>query len=144
MKIAIGSDHAGVDYKKKIKSLLIDKGCEVQDFGTRSYESVDYPDFIHPTADAVEKGYADLGIVICGSGNGAAITANKHRKIRAALVWNKELALLAREHNDANIISIPARFVDERLACNMVETFLEAKFKGGRHQIRIDKISVDS
>ncbi|XOD67739.1 MAG: ribose 5-phosphate isomerase B [Flavobacteriales bacterium Tduv] len=144
MKIAIGSDHSGVDYKEKIKSLLIDKGYGVQDFGARSHESSDYPDFIHPTAEAVENGHADLGIVICGSGNGAVMTANKHQKIRAALIWNKELALLAREHNDANIISIPARFVDETLACDMVETFLEAEFKGGRHQIRVDKIPVDS
>ncbi|XOD69043.1 MAG: ribose 5-phosphate isomerase B [Flavobacteriales bacterium AspAUS03] len=144
MKIAIGSDHAGVDYKEKIKILLVGKGYEVKDFGTLSHEKVDYPDFIHLTADAVERGCVKLGIILCGSGNGAAMTANKHQKIRAALAWDKEQALLARQHNDANIISIPARFVSEETALEMVETFLNTKFEGGRHQIRVEKISIKS
>lgn len=139
-KIAIGSDHAGVEYKQKIIDELRSKGYEVTDFGPSDDASVDYPDFIHPTAESVEKGMSDLGVIICGSGNGAAMTANKHKSIRAALCWTPELAKLARQHNDANIISIPARFVSYHQAITMVFVFLETAFEGGRHQRRIDKI----
>lgn len=140
MKIAIGGDHAGFLYKKDLVNYLKSKGHEVRDFGTDSEASVDYPDYIHPLCTALEKGEHDLGIIICGSGNGVAITANKHQKIRAAICWNEELAALARQHNDANIISIPARFVSYEMAEKMVETFLTTDFEGGRHQKRVDKI----
>lgn len=138
--IAIGSDHAGYLYKQSIIHWLKRNGYDVFDAGTHSEESADYPDHVHPVADAVENGEAYLGIVICGSGNGTAITANKHQGIRAALCWNNELASLARQHNDANILSIPARFVPEAVALSMVQTFLETPFEGGRHQRRVDKI----
>jgi len=141
MKIAIGCDHAGWEYKDKIVALLKKRGCEVFDHGTYSGDSVDYPDFVHPTANDVESGRAKLGIVICGSGNGVAMTANKHQGIRAAICWNTQLAALARQHNDANIISIPARFVSQRMANAMVRIFLDTEFEGGRHQRRVDKIS---
>ena len=140
-KIAIGSDHAGYQYKSSIVKWLDQHGYEVFDAGTDSEASTDYPDHIHPVADAVEDGDAKLGIILCGSGNGAAMTANKHQGIRAALCWNTELAALARQHNDANILAIPGRFVDESLALEMVETFLSTPFEGGRHQRRVDKIS---
>ena len=139
-KIAIGSDHAGYQYKTSIVHWLKRNGYEVFDAGTYSEESADYPDHVHPVAEAVEKGDAYLGIVLCGSGNGTAITANKHQGIRAALCWNNELASLARQHNDANILSIPARFIPEAVALSMVQTFLETPFEGGRHQRRVDKI----
>ncbi len=139
--IAIGCDHGGFAYKDAIKSLLQNKGIEVQDFGTNTSESVDYPDFIHPVANNVESQKADLGIILCGSGNGAAMTANKHQGIRAALCWSNELAALARQHNDANILSIPARFVSQDLALSMVETFLTSDFDGGRHERRVNKIA---
>lgn len=139
-KIAIGCDHAGVDYKDRILEILKEKGFEVRDFGTNSSESVDYPDFIHPTADAVERGECETGIIICGSGNGAAMAANKHQGIRAALCWNNELAALARQHNNANILSIPARYVSFHVAITMVFVFLETEFEGGRHQRRVSKI----
>ena len=139
-KIAIGSDHAGYNYKTAIVHWLGRNGYEVFDAGTNSEESADYPDHVHPVAEAVEKGEAYLGIVLCGSGNGTAITANKHQGIRAALCWNNELASLARQHNDANILSIPARFIPEAVALSMVQTFLETPFEGGRHQRRVDKI----
>ncbi|XCI75102.1 MAG: ribose 5-phosphate isomerase B [Flavobacteriales bacterium] len=142
MKIAIGSDHVGVECKEKIKISLICKGYEVIDFGTLSHEKVDYPDFIHPTAEAVERGDVQMGIILCGSGNGAAMTANKYQNIRAALAWDKEQALLARQHNDANIISIPIRFVSEKTALEMVDIFLNTKFEGGRHQSRVEKIPI--
>ena len=141
MKIAIGGDHAGYEYKDKIIKLLKKRGVEVINHGTDGPDSVDYPDFIHPTADDVESGKADLGIVICGSGNGVAMTANKHKGIRAALCWNTELAALSRQHNNANIIAIPARFISQRMANAMVRTFLDTDFEGGRHQRRVDKIS---
>lgn len=141
MKIAIGCDHAGWDYKDKIINLLKKRGIEIIDHGTYSSDSVDYPDFIHPTADDVESGIAQLGIVICGSGNGVAMTANKHQGIRAALCWNNELAALARQHNNANILAIPARFISQRMANAMVRTFVDTAFEGGRHQRRVDKIS---
>jgi ribose 5-phosphate isomerase B len=139
-KIAIGCDHAGVEYKNTIVQELKEKGYIVEDFGTHSKDSVDYPDFVHPTSTAVETGDCDLGIILCGSGNGAAMTANKHEGIRAALCWNKEIAELARLHNDANILSVPARFVSLHAAITMVFVFLETEFEGGRHQRRVSKI----
>lgn len=141
MKIAIGNDHAGTAYKKAIVQHLEAKGIAVKNFGTDTEESTDYPDFIHPVAEAVENKEADLGIVICGSGNGAAMVANKHQGIRCALCWNAEITALARMHNDANIISLPARFVSLEEAIEMVDIFLNTKFEGGRHQRRVDKIS---
>ena len=141
MKISIGNDHAGPDYKMAIVKHLEAKGITVINHGTDSFDSVDYPDFVHPVADDVENGTADLGIIICGSGNGVAMTANKHQKIRAALCWTKEISALARQHNDANIISIPARFTSIQQAIEMVDTFLNTPFEGGRHQNRVDKIS---
>ncbi len=140
-KIAIGNDHAGVMYKEKIKAMLIAAGHEVYDAGTNNEESVDYPDFAHPVANKVAEGDAAYGILICGSGNGVAITANKHQEIRAALCWKVELAKLARAHNNANIICIPARFVSLSLAKNMVNSFLTEKFEGGRHLKRVKKMS---
>ncbi len=141
MTIAIGCDHAGFPYKNSVIRLLNKRGIEVLDFGTNSSDSVDYPDFVHPTANAVESGKADLGIVICGSGNGVAMTANKHRGIRAALCWKTELAALARQHNDANVLAIPARFISKRMALAMVRTFLDSEFEGGRHGRRAGKIA---
>jgi len=140
--IAIGNDHAGTQYKFEIIKLLESKGIKVVNFGTDTEDSMDYPDSIHPVATAVENGTADLGIILCGSGNGAAITANKHQKIRAALCWNNELVSLARQHNNANILSIPARFVSQKEALTFVETFLNTEFEGGRHQKRVQKIPV--
>jgi ribose 5-phosphate isomerase B len=139
--IAIGADHAGFDYKSKLVDLLKSKGYTVKDFGTSSAGSVDYPDFAHPVANAVERGIAAFGILICGSANGVAITANKHQGIRAAICWQSELAQLARQHNDANVICIPARFVSEADAEEMVQLFLTTAFEGGRHQKRVEKIS---
>lgn len=141
MKIAIGCDHAGFDYKKGIVALLQSQGHMVQDFGTHAASSVDYPDFAHPVAEAVVSGLADRGILICGSGNGVAITANKHQKIRCALCWNEEIASMARLHNDANVIALPARYVPEILAQAMVRIFLTTDFEGGRHNNRVDKIA---
>lgn len=140
-KVAIGADHAGFEYKTSIKQFLESKGFQVNDLGTYSADSVDYPDFAHPVAQAVEKKDADWGILICGSGNGVAITANKHQGIRAALCWSVELAQLARQHNDANIICLPARFVALQEALLMVETFANTEFEGGRHSNRVAKIS---
>lgn len=140
-RIAIGCDHAGYVYKSAIKDFLMQEHIESIDYGTDSTDSVDYPDFVHPVSKAVESGEADLGIVICGSGNGVAMTANKHQGIRAAICWNEELAALARQHNDANIIAIPSRFVSESTALKMVEVFLHESFEGGRHQRRVKKIS---
>jgi len=141
MTIAIGSDHAGFAYKDKIKSSLSRLGYEVIDKGTYGEFSVDYPDFAHPVASAVENGEARFGVLICGSGNGVAITANKHAAIRAALCWKDEIARLARAHNDANVLCLPARFVSLDLAKKMVKTFLNEPFEGGRHQNRVNKIS---
>ncbi|MFT6055036.1 MAG: ribose 5-phosphate isomerase B [Roseivirga sp.] len=140
-KIVIGGDHAGFEYKTEIINFLQELGYQVQDFGPSSDVSVDYPDYIHPMALSIEKGENDLGIAICGSGNGVCMTANKHQGIRAALTWNIDLASLARQHNNANIICIPARFVDLDMAKAMAETFLATDFKGGRHQKRVDKIN---
>lgn len=142
MTISIGADHAGVEYKKAILTMLKKMGHKTIDRGTSGTKSVDYPDFIHPVATDLEKGKADLGVIICGSGNGVAITANKHQQIRAALSWNMEIAELARAHNNANIVAIPARFVSENLAKEIVKTFLNTSFEGGRHQRRVDKIPV--
>ena len=138
--IAIGCDHAGFPYKDSIKKLLQSKGIEVLDFGTDSTESVDYPDFVHPVADSVENNKADFGVLLCGSGNGVAMTANKHQGIRAALCWQKDIAALARQHNDANIIALPARFISEELALDMVSIFIETEFEAGRHARRVGKI----
>jgi ribose 5-phosphate isomerase B len=140
MKIAIGNDHAGPEYKKAIVAMLQSKGYDVKNYGTDTFDSVDFPDFGHPVATDVSEGKVDFGIVICGSGNGIAMTANKHPKVRAALCWTKEIATLARQHNDANVISIPARFTSIQQAVEMVETFLSTDFEGGRHAIRVDKI----
>ena len=140
MKISIGNDHAGTDYKLAIVGLLKSKGYNVINHGTDSSDSVDYPDFVHPVASDVASGEADFGIIICGSGNGAAMTANKHQEIRAALCWTKELVYLAREHNDANVLSLPARFIAIPQALEMVSTFLNTSFEGGRHARRVEKI----
>ena len=140
MKISIGNDHAGVSYKEAIIAYLEEKGFEVQNYGTDTEDSVDYPDYIHPVAKDVSDGKADLGIIICGSGNGAAMTANKHQKVRAALCWTKEIVALAREHNNANILSLPARYISIPQALAMVETYISTDFEVGRHQGRIDKI----
>jgi ribose 5-phosphate isomerase B len=139
-KIAIACDHAGFEYKEIIKKYLEGK-FEVEDFGTFSPNSVDYPDFVHPAANSIEEGRNELGILICGSGQGVAITANKHQKIRCALCWMPELASLARQHNNANMIAIPARFIASQLAIDIVDTFLNTPFEGGRHQNRVEKIS---
>ena len=140
MNISIGNDHAGTEYKFAIIELLKSKEILVKNYGTDSNESVDYPDFVHPVAKDISEGKATIGIIICGSGNGANMTANKYSKIRSALCWNKEIAVLARQHNDANILSLPARFISIEQAKEMVLTFLNTAFEGGRHQTRIDKI----
>ncbi len=140
MKIAIGNDHAGTEYKFAIIKMLKKLGHEVINFGTDTEESVDYPDHIHPVAFAVENNEVDFGIILCGSGNGASITANKHQGVRASLCWNNELVALARLHNNANILGLPARFISKYQALEFVETFLNTDFEGGRHQSRIDKI----
>lgn len=141
MKIAIGNDHAGPDYKKAIVAFLTAQGHEIINHGTDTFDSVDYPDFGHPVAIDVVQGKVDLGIVICGSGNGIAMTANKHQGIRAALCWTKEISALARQHNNANIVSIPARFTSIEQAVEIVATFLNTPFEGGRHANRVDKIN---
>jgi ribose 5-phosphate isomerase B len=141
MKIAIGCDHAGYPYKDNIVAMLQREGHMVLDFGTNSLDSVDYPDFAHAVADSVESGQADRGVLLCGSGNGVAITANKHPHIRCALCWTEEIAALARQHNDANTIALPARFVPEILAQAMVRIFLATEFEGGRHGRRVEKIA---
>ena len=138
-KIAIAGDHAGFEYKELIKNHLKDR-FEIQDFGTHSLDTVDYPDFVHPAATSVENGESDLGILICGSGQGVSITANKHQKIRCALCWDIDLAKLSKQHNNANMIAIPARFVSEELALQIIDAFLETEFEGGRHQNRVEKI----
>ncbi len=140
-KIGIAGDHAGFEYKARMKQDLERLGYEVVDLGPDSDNSVDYADYVHPLADAVSKGNVDQGIAICGSGNGVCMTVNKHQNIRGALVWNNDLAALARQHNDANIVCLPARFVDYNLALKMAETFLTTDFEGGRHERRVLKIS---
>jgi ribose 5-phosphate isomerase B len=139
--VAIGCDHAGFEYKEELISFLEGSGIAFSDFGTHSKDSVDYPDFAHPVANAVEKGEAAFGILLCGSANGVAITANKHQGIRAAICWGDELAQLARLHNNANVICIPARFVREGDAEKMVDTFMKTEFEGGRHANRVGKIA---
>lgn len=140
MKIALGGDHAGFEYKKIIVDMLGKLGHEVKDFGPYSENSVDYPDFVHPVANSIEDNEFDFGVLICGSGNGVSMAANKHQNIRAALCWNTDLASLARQHNDANILSIPARFVGIDIAKEMVNVFISTDFEGGRHQNRVNKI----
>ncbi|GAA4305829.1 ribose 5-phosphate isomerase B [Aestuariibaculum suncheonense] len=142
MNISIGNDHAGTDYKFAIVKHLESKGYTVKNYGTDSNDSVDYADFVHPVATDVENKDADFGILICGSANGVAMTANKHQKIRAGLCWNKEIVHLIRSHNNANILCIPARFTAIQQAVEMVDVFLNTEFEGGRHQTRIDKIPV--
>lgn len=139
--IAIGSDHAGYEYKSQLVQYLEDKGLQVKDMGVYESKSADYPDFAHPVAYAVEKREVSSGILVCGSGNGVAITANKHQGIRAALCWLPEIAKLARQHNNANVICLPSRFVGIEQAKEMVDIFLNTEFEGGRHQTRVDKIS---
>jgi ribose 5-phosphate isomerase B len=140
-KIAIGADHAGFEYKEILKKWLQTNGFTVEDFGTHSAESADYPDFAHPVASAVEKNEFDLGLLLCGSANGVAMTANKHQGIRAAICWKEELAELARTHNNANVLCIPARHVSVELAEKILDKFLHSSFEGGRHGRRVDKIS---
>ncbi|TDH20892.1 ribose 5-phosphate isomerase B [Segetibacter sp. 3557_3] len=139
--IAVGCDHAGFEYKLAVVKHLNDRGYQVADFGTYSIESADFPDFAHPTAAAVENGEAGFGVLLCGSANGVAITANKHAGIRAAICWQPELASLARQHNNANIICIPARFVKLNVALEMIDLFIATRFEGGRHETRVNKIS---
>jgi len=140
MKIAIGNDHAGTEYKLAIVGLLKSMQIEINNYGTDGSDSVDYPDFVHPVATDVDRGTVNFGIIICGSGNGASMTANKHIKVRCALCWTKEIVALARQHNDANILSLPARFISLPQALEMVKVFLETEFEGGRHERRIEKI----
>jgi len=141
MKIAIGGDHAGFHYKQKLIKFLEESGHVVVDFGPGSAISVDYPDHVHPLASSIASKDNELGILLCGSGNGVAITANKHENVRAALCWNTELAVLARQHNDANVICIAARFIAYEFAETLVTTFLNTGFEGRRHQRRVDKIN---
>ncbi|MFZ9187192.1 MAG: ribose 5-phosphate isomerase B [Algoriphagus sp.] len=141
LRIAIGGDHAGFDYKEQLHQRLLALGHSVKDFGPVTTASVDYPDYVHPLSKALESGEFDFGIVICGSGNGVAITANKHQGIRAALCWNEELAALSRQHNDANVLALPARFITYELAERLAEIFLTTPFEGGRHQSRVSKIA---
>jgi ribose 5-phosphate isomerase B len=140
MNIAIGSDHAGFKLKNDLIAYLIEKGYELQDFGPDTADSVDYPDYAHAVAESVAAGENELGILICGSGNGVCISANKHKGIRAALAWEEEIASLARQHNNANVICIPARFVSKAKAFKIADAYLESIFEGGRHQTRVDKI----
>jgi ribose 5-phosphate isomerase B len=140
-KIAIGSDHAGFPYKEPVINWLTANGFEVKDFGTYSENSADYADFAHPVASAVESGEYEKGVLLCGSGQGVCITANKHQGIRAALVWDLPLAPLARQHNDANVICLPVRFIELENALASIQAFLSTEFEGGRHQTRVDKIS---
>lgn len=139
-KIVIACDHAGFEYKEFIKQQLSEK-YEITDYGTHSVDSVDYPDFVHPAASSVEEGKNEFGILICGSGQGVQLSANKHKGVRCALCWMPELGALARQHNNCNMVAIPARFIAKELALEIVETFINTEFEGGRHQGRVDKIS---
>ena len=141
IRIGCASDHAGFECKELIKSYLISKSYTVRDFGTNSLDSVDYPDYIHPLAKLLDKGELDIGIIICGSGNGVNITANKYQHVRSALCWLPEVAKLAKQHNDANCIAIPARFISGKGAINIVDAFIQAEFEGGRHLNRVNKIA---
>jgi ribose 5-phosphate isomerase B len=138
--ISLGCDHAGFPLKSVIQSLLNERGLDILDFGTHSEDSVDYPDFVHPSAEAIENGKATMGILLCGSGNGVAITANKHKNIRAALCWNAEIATLARSHNNANMLALPVRYITANEAKDIVTAFLDTPFEGGRHALRVNKI----
>lgn len=140
MNIAIGSDHAGFKLKNEMIVYLLEKGIELQDFGPDSADSVDYPDFAHKVAESVSAAENELGILICGSGNGVCITANKHKGVRAALAWEEEIASLARQHNNANVLCLPARFISKNKAFKIVDAWLEANFEGGRHENRVNKI----
>jgi len=142
MKISIGNDHAGTDYKFAIIKLLETKGIEVTNYGTDANDSVDYPDFVHPVAQDIRDKKVDFGILICGSANGVAMTANKYKEVRAGLCWTKEIVELTRQHNNANVLCIPARYTAIPQALQMVETFLNTAFEGGRHQNRVDKIAL--
>ncbi len=139
--IGIACDHAGYQMKEELKVFLAELGFQVKDFGTNSEESMDYPDVAHPLADSVESGECEFGIALCGSGNGISMTLNKHQQIRAALCWNTELAALAKQHNNANILSLPARFISLEEAKNIVRSYIGASFEGGRHQRRVEKIA---
>lgn len=141
MKIVIGSDHAGYEYKAKLVALLTGKGIDVEDIGPFSTDSVDYPDFAHAVAVNVEEGKADFGILLCGSAQGVTMTANKHQNVRAALCWMTDIAALARQHNNANVLTLPARFIAYEYAEQIVETFLSTDFEGGRHEARVNKIA---
>ncbi len=140
-KIAIGADHAGFEYKELLKKWLEQNGYALKDFGTYNSDSADYPDFAHPVANAVEKKEFELGLLVCGSANGVAITANKHQGVRAAICWNEELADLARQHNNANVLCLPARYISIELAEKILDRFLHSNFEGGRHERRVGKIS---
>jgi ribose 5-phosphate isomerase B len=142
MKIAIGNDHAGTEYKLAVIGLLKSMHIEVTNYGTDGTDSVDYPDFAHPVARDVEEGKVDFGVLICGTGNGACMTANKQQNVRAALCWTKEITQLAREHNDANVLSLPARYIALPQALEMVATFIKTSFSGGRHERRVEKIPI--
>jgi ribose 5-phosphate isomerase B len=139
--IAIGCDHAGFVYKQAVKDWILAQGWECIDMGTDSPDSVDYPDFVHPVADAIKMGKAHMGVVMCGSANGVAMAANKHKHIRAAICWTTEIAKLSRTHNDANVLSLPCRFLSEEEAISITASFFTSEFEGGRHQRRVDKIS---
>lgn len=141
LPVAIGSDHAGFEYKAMLIELLTQAGWQVEDKGTYSTDSTDYPNYAHPVASMVENGEAAFGVLVCGSGNGVCMTANKHKDIRAALCWNVELAQLARQHNNANVLCVPARFVSEDLAKDMLNAFMTTEFEGGRHENRVNKIN---
>ena len=143
MKIAIGNDHAGVGVKEKIQDHLEKKGQQVINKGYDGEESVDYPDFIHPVSKEIKEKKAEIGVIVCGSGNGAAMTANKHKGVRAAICWSEEIAALAKHHNNANIISIPSRFLNEKEIIKIIDVFIEAEFEGGRHERRVQKIDTD-
>lgn len=139
--IGIACDHAGYQMKEELKVFLSEQGYQVKDFGTNSEESMDYPDVAHPLANSVESGECEFGIALCGSGNGISMTLNKHQQIRAALCWNSELAALAKQHNNANILSLPARFISLEETKNIVRSYIDATFEGGRHQRRVEKIA---
>jgi ribose 5-phosphate isomerase B len=141
-RIAVGCDHAGFEYKELVKKDLIQSGYIVKDFGTHSLDSVDYPDFVHPVANSIEQKENDFGILFCGSANGVAITANKHQHIRAAIAWTNEISSLSRQHNDANILCLPSRFISPEEAKEFTHTFLTVPFEGGRHANRVKKIAL--
>ncbi len=144
LRLVVACDHAGYELKEEIFNMLKQAGYQVVDLGTNSTDSVDYPDFVHPLAESIEKSENDYGILICGSGNGVAMTANKYQKVRAAICWNEEITTLARQHNNANVIALPARFIAPELAKKMVNIFLSTEFEGGRHANRVNKIAVST